>query len=136
MKNNEIAKFEVKNGIEIITTKKKLTKSFVNQMQIINDDPCALVNSVVLGFVHRVYKHAVNCAIIKTYPETGKPSQYLIVPFGFMELCPHISKNHRVRYQKGKYRLTFDFVTEGRFNLWWKEYKRIKRQCRERQIYI
>jgi hypothetical protein len=95
--------------IELITTKKKLTKSIINQMPLANNID-VLNDGVVVGFLLNVRKGCVKVILIKHNNE-------------FYILLSH--------YRKG----SFKFFSEDRRDAWWKIYQaRLKEDCP--QIFI
>ncbi len=118
--------------IEIITTKKKLTRSILNQMPAANYDLEVLLNCTVLGYIRGVFSYASKCALLKTKGD----GRYLLHPLGYESRYTNRKDRWGVTRFYGKYTYTHDFKSESEYERWWKEYKRITRQCRDKQIYI
>lgn len=111
--------------IEIITTKKKLSKALVNQMQLAGKHRLAPTMYEVLGFVHNVVKNVPRCAIIKSR------EQYFLVPLNFKKLGKCVS-----RPLPKHFKAHVNFDTEEECDAWWVEYEKIKRECLNNQIYL
>lgn len=116
--------------IEIITTKKKLSKSLINQMKVASYNPVILAGYETLGYLHKVYANITECALLK------RPGQYVILPLNFEKRYESSDNRWGVTYRSSKWVIPCDFETESQSNLWWKQYERIKNECHNKQIYI
>lgn len=107
--------------IELITTKKKLTKSIVNQMREAPES--ALKGGAAIGYVIGIKKGCHKAIIIKYGDE------FFTLPANYIKL------EHSVYRKIGKWSQTRKFDTPMACDLWWDSYqKRIKEAAT--QIYI
>lgn len=110
--------------IEIITTKKKLSKSIINQMEFVGNDHKKFKHYKVLGYFRNIVKHVPECAIIKT-------DRYILVPLNYTK-----GSNSVYRRLKSTWTLTLDLKNTQDCDIWYAQYERIKGQCVDNQIYI
>ena len=106
--------------IEIVTAKKKLTKSLVNQMQQATLQ--VLKFGEPLGYVVGVVKNTYKALLIKY------DADYYMIPMNY-------TKGEKTVYRKiGKWSSRVSFETPEDCDIWWEAYQKIKEVVN--QIYI
>ncbi len=107
--------------IEIVTTKKKLTKSAVNQMR--RASKAVLERGIPLGFICGVAKDAWEIILIQ------HGEQYYTIPSNY-------TKGETSVYRKiGRWSQAIRFESSELCNNWWNAYQRTK-ELATNQIYI
>lgn len=112
--------------MEIVTTKKKLSKSYISQMSVLGSKE--LIESTefeVLGYVSGIIKHSNNSALIKIN------GAYKTLPLSWVKNGKSVT-----RPMPRHFRAFIDFTSEERCDIWWDKYQEIKAQCKNNQIYI
>ena len=109
--------------IELITTKKKITKSIINQMRVAGR--AELEHGVVLGYFINVRKHDYKTILIKICDE------YFIVSAGY----EHEEGELFVYRQAGRVTRSIRFDSVDKCNSWWKIYQGAVARATN-QIYI
>ena len=107
--------------IELQTSKKKLTKSIINQMIIAS--LFVLKNGVPLGYVVNIRNGMTKAIVIK------HDINYYVISANFRKL------KQSVYYKKGKWSVTTSFNSEEDCNVWWEHYSKILKQTNN-QIYV
>jgi len=110
-------------NIELITTKKKLTKSIVNQMQTPSAE--IMLKCEVLGYVINVVKNSYKTIIIK------EGEKYFKISFNYRKW----KDNSAVSYKIGRCNIIIKFNTTTKCLYWWSAYEKIKTLAIN-QIYI
>jgi hypothetical protein len=108
--------------IEIITTKKKITKSLVNQMR---HDPPKLVleQGKPLGFIIAIVKNCYKAILL------SHEGQYYIIPANY-------KKGDKSVYRRiGNRTHSIKFESESLCDAWWEAYQTIKEKSVD-QIYL
>ena len=104
--------------VEVITTKRKLTKSLISQMPYAND--IVIKKGLVLGHVSNVIKGHGMIALIK-YDEE----------YYYTDLNWKKKEDHVWRY---RYSITFDNPKE--LDEWWASYEKMRKSAVKTHIYI
>ena len=107
--------------LELQTTKKKITKSIINQMIIAS--LFVLKNGIPLGYVVNVRNGMSKAIIIK------HDINYYILSATFRKL------RQSVYYKKGKWSVTTSFKSDKDCDIWWEYYSKILKKTNN-QIYI
>jgi len=108
--------------IEIITTKKKLSKSIINQMPAANK--FELKNGIVLGYVLGIVKDSFKTGIILF------DNEYYV--FALNWKC-----GEKTVYRKvGRYSSSIEFSCETECQEWWKFYVKARDEALKTHIYI
>ena len=99
--------------IEIVTTKKKISKAIINQMR--SPTELAMVEGDVLGYMIRVKKDSLKSILIKY------ANEYFIIDSSWI-------KGETAVYRKvGKWSKKRELHTPGKCQSWWEAYQRVLR---------
>jgi hypothetical protein len=112
--------------IEILTTKKKISKSLINQMRVATFNLDVLNNGEILGFLNNVTKDSEKVVLIK------RLSDYYIVKDGW-----HNPSGSRSTYKQlpRYFTTTKDFDSKELAEIWWEAYIKCFSMAKN-QIYI
>jgi len=108
--------------IEIVTTKKKLTKSIVNQMVRASLTE-TLINCKPLGFLVGVVKDCPRAILIE------RGGNYYTIPANYTKGSLSVSR------KIGRWHQSIKFDSEKECNEWWIAYQAVVSEA-DRQIYI
>ena len=112
--------------IQIITTKKKLTKSLINQMRLAPDE--VVKNGTPLGYLVNIVKNQ-NKSLLILHDKC-----YYILPTNWTK-GEHADNNRGVYRTAGPWSQTKKFKDAAACDAWWFSYRKLLAQA-DTQIYI